>query len=89
MKKGKWATGQIKLSVKGKPLEVQVTVPANPVKPQRMLPIFQKITNLFVDIGVKETEQQRSKKFPVKKAAARAVGNPFRCRNLKRIILPK
>lgn len=57
MKKEKWATGQIKLSVRGKPLEIQVTVPAKPVQPQRMLPVFQKMTNLFVEIGVEEAKK--------------------------------
>ncbi len=58
MKKGQWATGQIKLTVKGEPLEIQMSVPVNPVKPQRMLPVFQKITNLVVDIGVKAAEAE-------------------------------
>lgn len=58
MKKGNWATGKIKLSVRGKPLEVQISVPAQPVKPQRMLPIFQKLTNLFVEIGVEESKSK-------------------------------
>lgn len=58
MKKGKWATGQIQLSVRGKPLEVQVTVPAKPIKPQRMLPVFRKMTNLFVEIGVEEARKE-------------------------------
>lgn len=58
MKKGKWANGQINLSVRGKPLEIQVSVPAQPVKPQRMLPLFQKMTNLFVEIGVEESKKE-------------------------------
>ncbi len=58
MKKGKRAAGQIKLSVRGKPLEIQVSVPAKPVKPQRMLPVFQKLTNLFVEIGVEEAAKE-------------------------------
>lgn len=58
MKKGKWTTGQIQFSVRGKPLEVQVTVPTKPVKPQRMLPVFRKMTNLFVEIGVEEAKKE-------------------------------
>ena len=53
-----FATGSINLTVRGKPLEVEVTVPTKPVKPQRMLPVFQKMTNLFVEIGVKESEAE-------------------------------
>ena len=56
MKNGNLATGQIKLVIKGKPLEVQVSVPVKPVKPQRMLPVLQKMTNLFVNIGVEATQ---------------------------------
>ena len=51
-----WITGQIKLSIGGVPLEMEMTVPAKPVKPQRMLPIFQQMTNSFVEMGVKTVE---------------------------------
>lgn len=47
-----WVTGNVRLSIEGKPLDMQMTVPAKPVKPQRMLPIFQKMTNSFVQMGV-------------------------------------
>ncbi len=46
-----WITGNITLSVDGQPLEMQMTVPATPVKPQRMLPIFQRMTDSFVAMG--------------------------------------
>lgn len=58
MKTDAWVTGQITLSVNGAPLEMQMTVPAKPVKPQRMLPIFQQVTNSFTELGVKAVEDE-------------------------------
>jgi Fe-S-cluster containining protein len=46
-----WVTGNIRLSVGGAPLDLQMTVPAKAVKPQRMLPIFQQMTNSFVGMA--------------------------------------
>lgn len=48
-----WVTGNVRLSIGGEPFDLQMTVPAKPVKPQRMLPIFQQMTNSFV--GMAET----------------------------------
>lgn len=48
----------MKLSVKGEPLEVQMSFPEKPVRAQRILPVLQKMTNGFVEIGVKEVEKQ-------------------------------
>src|SRR5687768_8887590 len=53
-----WVTGNIRIKVKGRPFEMQMTVPAKPVKPHRMLPIFQKMTNAFVDASVGTVEAQ-------------------------------
>jgi Fe-S-cluster containining protein len=47
-----FVTGNIKFSLFGAPVEIQMNVPAAPVKPTRMLPIFQAMTNEFLDIGV-------------------------------------
>lgn len=47
-----WVTGQITIEIQGHPLDLTMTVPAKPVKPQRMLPVFQQMANSFVDIGV-------------------------------------
>ncbi len=58
MKTDEWVTGQIKLLVDGTLFEMQLTVQANPVKPQRMLPVFQQITNLYVEIGVAATKSE-------------------------------
>ncbi len=51
-------SGQITLDIDGTPIEISMTVPAKPVKPQRMLPIFQQMTNSFVDMGVKAIESE-------------------------------
>ena len=56
-----WVTGQIKISIKGVPLEMQLTVPAKPVKPQRMLPIFQQMSNSFVEMGVSAVKSSGKK----------------------------
>jgi len=58
MKTDNWVTGQVKLLVNGTLFEMQMTVQADPVKPQRMLPIFQQITNLYVEIGVAEAKSE-------------------------------
>lgn len=50
-----WVTGNVTLSIDGRPLEMQMTVPAAAVKPQRMLPIFQKMTDAFVGMGIEES----------------------------------
>ena len=50
-----WKTGQVTLSINGVKFEMEMTVPAKPVKPTRMLPIFQAMTSSFVDM-----ERQRS-----------------------------
>jgi Fe-S-cluster containining protein len=42
----------IQLNLYGKPLELNLALPANPVKPTRMLPVLQTITNQFVDRAV-------------------------------------
>lgn len=46
-----WVSGTIRLKLHGEPVEMQMTVPAKPVKVRKMLPIFQAITNNFVEIG--------------------------------------
>jgi hypothetical protein len=47
-----FVTGNIKFSLYGEPVEMNMSVPAKPVKPTRMLPIFQAMTNEFLDIGI-------------------------------------
>lgn len=75
MKTEDWVTGQITLSVHGAPLEMQMTVPTKPVKPHRMLPIFQQIANSFTDLGVKEVEAE-NKKISCKKGCGACCRQP-------------
>ncbi len=56
-----WTTGTVKLSLFGEPVEMEMTVPAKPVKPSRMLPIFQALTSSFVELGVSEAENEGNK----------------------------
>ncbi len=56
-----WITGQITLTMNGAELEMEMTVPVNAVKPTRMLPVFQAMTNSFVNLEVGETEKQGNK----------------------------
>src|SRR5262249_10360984 len=51
MESNEWVTGEIVLSIGGEPVKMSMTVPAVPVKPHRMLPVFQKMTNAFVEIS--------------------------------------
>lgn len=53
-----WVTGSVTLSIDGNPLTMEMTVPANRVKPQRMLPIFQQMTNSFVEMGVEAARSE-------------------------------
>ena len=50
-------TGTISFKVGGDTLDMTVTLPAEPVKPYRMLPLFQKMTSTLVDMAVSETEE--------------------------------
>jgi Fe-S-cluster containining protein len=61
MNNEEWVTGTIEISVRGEPVEMQLTVPANRVKLRRMLPIFQMMTNSFVGLGVEISEKQGKK----------------------------
>ena len=56
-----WVSGQITLSMNGAQIEMQMTVPAKPVKPMRMLPIFQAMASSFVDTSIEEIEAQGKK----------------------------
>lgn len=61
MKNDEWVTGNVRISVGGEPLELQMTVPAKPVKAERMLPIFRQITNSFVGMGEEKAESAGDK----------------------------
>jgi Fe-S-cluster containining protein len=51
MEPNEWVTGEVVLSIGGESLKMSMTVPAAPIKPHRMLPVFQKMTNSFVEIS--------------------------------------
>lgn len=53
---GEWITGNITLDFKGRPIEMEMTVPAEPVKARRMLPVFQQMTSSFVGLSVQAAE---------------------------------
>ena len=48
-----WVTGNVRINLGGQPLDLQMTVPAKPVKARQMLPIFQQVATSFV--GMSET----------------------------------
>lgn len=52
-----WVTGRVVVRVGDAPLEVELTVPRDPVKPQRMLPVFQQMANKLVDLSVEAVER--------------------------------
>lgn len=52
-----WVSGKVGLNVGGRQLEMEMTVPATPIHPKRMLPILQQMTNSFVDIAVQEDKE--------------------------------
>lgn len=58
MSEEEWVTGKIGLRINDIPVEFELTVPAGPVKPQRMLPVFQQMANTFVDDGVGAAEAE-------------------------------
>jgi Fe-S-cluster containining protein len=58
MAENEWVTGNVVLKIRGIPVDLEMTVPANPVKPHRMLPIFHQMANSFTDIGVQAVEAE-------------------------------
>jgi len=54
MQNENWVTGNVTVRVGEIPVNMQLTVPADPVKPTRMLPIFQKMTNAIVALSENE-----------------------------------
>lgn len=58
MSQEEWVTGKIGLRINDAPVEFELTVPATPVKPQRMLPIFHAMANSFVEVGVNVVESE-------------------------------
>ncbi len=57
METGEMLSGDLVLDVGGEHYELNLTIPATPVKPQRMLPVFQKLTNDIVARGIQRTNE--------------------------------
>lgn len=51
-----WISGKVTLNYKGAPIEMEMSVPASPVKARRMLPVFQQMTGSFVNLSVQAAE---------------------------------
>ncbi len=47
-----WITGRATLRIGAQPVDLEMTVPARPVTLHRMLPVFQQLTDMFVDASV-------------------------------------
>ena len=58
MENNEWVTGNVVINIQGQPIEMQMTVPAKPVKPHRMLPVFQQMANAFVGISSESVERE-------------------------------
>lgn len=52
----KTRTADVVLTVAGKPLHFQLTVPAAPTRPVELLPLFQSLTDMFVGSAVEDAE---------------------------------
>jgi Fe-S-cluster containining protein len=53
-----WVTGTVGLNISGERFEMEITVPAAPTRPRRMLPIFQSLAESLVGIGVSRAEAE-------------------------------
>lgn len=51
-------TARIELSVGGEPRILELHYPAKPVKLRRMLPVFQKATDYFVNLGIEKSKAE-------------------------------
>ncbi len=60
-KEDEWKTINATVSIKGHPLEMQMTVPKKSVTARKMLPIFRQMANSFVQIGVNAVESNGEK----------------------------
>ncbi len=50
-------SGELALAIGGERFDFELTIPATPVKPQRMLPVLQKMTNEIVSRGVQRVNE--------------------------------
>ena len=51
-------TANIQVKISGRPIELEVTVPLEPVPLRSLMPIYQGLTNAVVDIGVANVERK-------------------------------
>lgn len=51
-----WVRGDVTLRIDGKPLELSMTVPAKPTTIRRMLPVFQQMSDSFVELAIGNVE---------------------------------
>ncbi len=58
MENNEWVTGNFVLRINDQPVEMEMTVPAYPIKPHRMLPVFQQMASAVVDSCVKAVEAE-------------------------------
>ena len=56
-----WVTGNVRINLGGQPLDLQMTVPAKPVKARQMLPIFQQVATSFVGMSEAAVENAGGK----------------------------
>lgn len=69
-------SGDLKLDIGGEHFELNLTIPASPVKPQRMLPVLQKLTNEVVARGI-ERSIERGKNISCKAACGACCRQPL------------
>ncbi|PYS89267.1 MAG: hypothetical protein DMF62_07625 [Acidobacteria bacterium] len=69
MAEDEWVTGKVGLRVGNVPLDLEMTVPARPVKPHRMLPVFHQMADSFADIGI-QAESEAGKHVSCKAKCA-------------------
>ena len=51
-------SGDLKLDIGGEHFELNLTIPATPVRPRRMLPVFQMLTNQIVARGIERANEE-------------------------------
>jgi Fe-S-cluster containining protein len=75
MTNDEWVTGNVTLTIGNTPLNMQMTVPAKPVKPMRMLPILQAMTSSFVGMSV-QAEETLGRKISCQKGCGACCSQP-------------
>lgn len=75
MENEEWVTGKVTLKMFGAPVEMEMTVPAKPVKMSRMLPIFQAMTSSFANIG-EQAAAARGEEISCKKGCGACCRQP-------------